>query len=511
MLPVLSALLLVLSFHPFDFWPLVFVALLPLFYFVAAFPERPWREVFWGGFTTGSLFALSLAYFTVIQFHWLPGTHLFVSLVQLSFLPLSVVGGLLCAASLLVYRQLRGGSAVYNVLINAAAYTAGEMALYALCGGYYFAMLSYAVTPLVPLLLFASVGGAFSVSFLVALVNAFVAGYLAYPAERRVLSRAWTLTVAILALAWAAISFGGAPGPLLQTLRVATIQDSARGSVGFGSEQGGVFAFPALEAKIRAAAEGTPELLIYPFSPVEGALYTGAKPSLNKNILAAERSSFVEWAKLLLPASTTLMVWTTLYRDAKFYNVFEFVQRGELVSEYLKRSAFPFLDYTPQWAQHIGLYSTQVDMAEGEGDQPIMLGSVRAGGLLCSEVQRQDLASAESGRSSIIISAGSEAVFVDDVASRYSLKAAQYRAAETGLPIIRANLLGPSGIIDRYGALVAYQARGQEGVLRAELPIFAPRATLYSQWGNMPMALLLAAIFGWGLWRRRKVAYTDVR
>ena len=145
-------------------------------------------------------------------------------------------------------------------------------------------------------------------------------------------------------------------------------------------------------------------------------------------------------------------------------------------------------------------------MTAGAPDQQIVLGGVRAGGLLCSEVQRQDLAARESGRSMLIISAGSEAVFIDDVASAYSLKAAQYRAAESGLPTIRANVLGPSGIVDRYGTLAAYYPRGRSGSWESVMVLEEPRPTLFSRWGNLPLYVALASIAATAFWLRRKSA-----
>ncbi len=507
-LPVASAAFLILAFHPFTIWPLVFVALTPLFYFVVAAPTRPLKEVFLGGFITGSIFALSLSYFTVIQFHWIPATYVFVDAVRLLFIPLSLVGGALCGGALVSYRLLSSNHAPLNVAVNAAVYVLGEMLLYALCGGYYFAMLAYAVAPLPFLVRFAGIGGAFFVSFIVALVNALVAGYLAGDADVRRILRFYVLgIVGVLVILGAGFTWYMRVGEPVRTLSVAIVQDSGRDSVVFGHDQKGVFSSPTLEAQLKTAATPVPDLLIYPFSPIEGAFYRGVPQHFNQPILAASQDEFTRWTASRLPASTTLMIWTTLYTNNTFNNVFQFIKDGVLQAEYSKRARFPFLDYTPQWAQKLGLYSTQVDMTAGPAEQPLVVAGIKVGALLCSEVQKQDFVRAESGHSLLIISAGSEAVFFDDIASRYSLIAAQYRAAESGLPVIRANLLGPSGVSDRYGALMAYAPRGEAQILRTSIPLYDSRATPYSWWGNVPVVVLVLLILGGAFWVRRN-AYT---
>lgn len=495
-LPALSAILLILSFHPFNIWPLAFVALVPLYYF-AARSRASFRLVFTGGFVTGSLFALSLSYFTVIQFRWIPEAHLFTDLVHFSFIPIGLLGGVQWGmACVIIYRLLRTRYLLLNVFTGAAAYVVAEMALYALCGGYFFAMLGYTASSVPFFVGFASLGGVFLVSFLVAFVNSAFAEGLVVPTERLLHTVTnYGAVVAVLGAVFAtntwyldqpAVSFG--------SVSVAAIQVSTHSSLGFGvQKEGGQFVFTALAEHLRIAGASKPDLLIYPFSPVEGALYVGQKPSLNKNILIATRDSFIQWTKALLPASTTLMVWTTLYEQEKFFNVFEFIQNGALVSEYRKREIFPFIDFTPQWAQRIGFFTTQIDVTAGTHERA-RLQELPIGAMLCSEIHRQPLARADAKNSLLLISAGSEAIFVDGVASEYSLKAAQFRAAENNLPAVRANVLGPSAVIDRKGSIVARLDRGEEGVLHGTMEVSTPHQTLYNRFGNSVMGVVVSTV-----------------
>src|SRR5574337_990879 len=104
------------------------------------------------------------------------------------------------------------------------------------------------------------------------------------------------------------------------------------------------------------------------------------------------------------------------------------------------------MDYTPLWAQRLGLYSTPYDVTAGAPDNHASLDGISVGSLLCSELDQADLGRQTAATSSLIIAAGSEAMFVDDVASEFSVRAAQFRAAENHVPVVRGNMLGPSVI-----------------------------------------------------------------
>jgi len=504
-LPVLSGLLLILTFHPFDLWPLSFVALVPLYYFVAGFPERRLLQVFWGGFITGGIFAFSLSYFTTIQFHWLPEAYLFVTAVKLSVIPITLLSGALTGLlSAVVFRVLYSSSMLLNALLGAAVYTMAELLLQTLLGGYYFAFLAYAAVPLPYLMGIAVFGGASLVSFLIALLNALIVGALIeWPVRRRPYVRMLAgCAFALFVLAAGAAYYQALPREKLTTLSVAILQAASRGEVVFGKEEKGGFFAPALEADIRAAAEGGPDLIVYPFSPVEGALYRGARPpSFNTSVMAAGESSFARWLAPLAPSST-IMTWNTVYAEERFFNEFEFWRSGSVVSQYQKRKLFPFLDYTPRWAQRIGLYSTPYDITPGAGTNSASLNGFAVGSLMCSELHDASLARTEGMRSSLLLAVGSEAMFADDVASNFALRAAQYRAVENGMSVIRGNLLGPSAIIKPDGRLEAWLPAGQGGVVRGEVTLYAPRTTPYGRWGDLPLIAFICVILGAALWKR---------
>ncbi|MDG4649532.1 apolipoprotein N-acyltransferase [Roseibacterium sp. SDUM158017] len=73
------------------------------------------------------------------------------------------------------------------------------------------------------------------------------------------------------------------------------------------------------------------------------------------------------------------------------------------------------------------------------------------------------------------------------------LALARLRAAEQGLPVLRAANTGVSAVIDARGRVVRSLGLGEAGVIDARLPPPAP-PTPYARWGDLPALLLTLAL-----------------
>jgi apolipoprotein N-acyltransferase len=82
------------------------------------------------------------------------------------------------------------------------------------------------------------------------------------------------------------------------------------------------------------------------------------------------------------------------------------------------------------------------------------------------------------------------------------LAIARLRAAEQGLPVLRAANTGVSAVIDGYGRVLAALPLNTAGYLDAALPP-ALRPTLYARTGDLPLLLLVLFATGAGVWRGR--------
>jgi apolipoprotein N-acyltransferase len=502
-LPALSALFFSLAFYPFNFGFFALVALAPLRLY-AAQENATDRRTFWGAFGTGATFALLLSYATVFQFHWVYEANIFTLAVRASALPIAIGSGALCGLSLLAGRRLYSWSPVLQAAMGAAVYALAEAALSAVFRGYHFGTLAYALADWPVFRAIASFGGAPLASAVAAFASLLLAEAVAVAPARRARFAAQVAGLAVVAVS-AAAALGAAALPALdlraETISVALLQSPARGEDAFARrDAAGNLSYPELEVLLRAAERVDPELIVYPFSPVAAAVRRSGQAVFDREVVSADEAEVASWAAGAVGPTTTLALWYTALRDASFSNEVVFWRGGEMESRYQKRHLYPFMDYTPSWAQSIGFFSTPVDMAPGESGQVVAAAGEPFGALICSEVNDAGLARevAASGVGAMI-SVGSEAMFVDDVAGRFNLASARFRAAENGVPVIRASKFGPSAIIDARGEVVAEMPFGVGGsaVAPLEVAVASGPRTVYARYGSrvsLALLFLVAAL-----------------
>ena len=71
--------------------------------------------------------------------------------------------------------------------------------------------------------------------------------------------------------------------------------------------------------------------------------------------------------------------------------------------------------------------------------------------------------------------------------------AARLRAAENGVPLIRAHIFGPSALINADGTIAASLPYGAAGILRGDVSM-NKIPTLYAYAGSLPVYLFIAAV-----------------
>lgn len=487
---MLSGGLLILCFYPFYLWPLCFVALVPLC-FAALRPTARTRDLFLAGGIAVGMLAFTVSFFLVVQFNWLPASPFFVDAIRYGGIVTATLGyGALFGLWLAAYARLRSQSPILNALVGASLYAMCERIAEFSVGGYYLGAFSHAVTPLPLLMSFAALGGASLVSLIVVLCNTYIAEILLLPAERRLRAvYAGGALVATLALLSAANSLYMASGQHVKDFSVAVVQVSSPSEKNFASVSAdGALSFPWLAQTLSEAAQGKPDLLIYPDSPVAGIVARDTTlPAVDNAWVVATEAQLKKWIGEHAPKSAALMTWENVLSGGAITTQFQFWQNGALAGEVVKHALLPFMDYEPTWARKADLYSMPFDVISGPPNAaPVAVGGVFVGGLVCSEVHRETRGREEAASAGILIAAGSEAMFQDDITSLFSLRAAQYRAVENNVPVVRASLLGPSAIIDRTGRVVAYMPLGTGGILRGSVDIAPGVRTLFNQWGSVP-------------------------
>ena len=294
----------------------------------------------------------------------------------------------------------------------------------------------------------------------------------------------------------------------ISSIRIAIIQDAEREESIFGEFKNEIFYFERLEEILKETSINNPDVIVYPFAPFDGVLSIDKNPGVvfNKNILVGDKESFGQWLKGKIQPEVVFITWNSVFRDGEFYNEYNFWKNGELINYYQKRGLFAFMDYTPQWSQKVGIFSTPFDVSPGEDNQTINLNGIVTGNLLCSEVSKQELARKDSlSGVDIFFAIGSEAMFKDSVAGQINIISAQFRAIENNHPIVRANKFGPSAIIDNHGKELGRLEFNEKGILVKDIKYTkeAPK-TLYTQTGNSPFIVLLTIFVLIGIFRKFK-------
>jgi apolipoprotein N-acyltransferase len=81
--------------------------------------------------------------------------------------------------------------------------------------------------------------------------------------------------------------------------------------------------------------------------------------------------------------------------------------------------------------------------------------------------------------------------------------AAQFRAIEQGIPLIRVANTGVSAVIDAYGRIVHKLSLNREGIIDFDLPPALKRKTLYYYFGDLPWVFLSLMIIGLAFFKGR--------
>lgn len=171
---------------------------------------------------------------------------------------------------------------------------------------------------------------------------------------------------------------------------------------------------------------------------------------------------------------------------------------GDIASVYDKHHLVPFGEYMPLrgLAESVGLQSLAQLLSGGyrPGDGPALmdLGPLgQAFPMICYEaifpgyIQHVD-------RPDWMVQVTNDAWFGSFAMPYQHLALARLRAAEQGLPMVRAANTGVSAMIDARGTVTHALPMDTQGVIDARLPTALP-PTLYSRTGDMP-ALILAII-----------------
>jgi apolipoprotein N-acyltransferase len=187
-------------------------------------------------------------------------------------------------------------------------------------------------------------------------------------------------------------------------------------------------------------------------------------------------------------------------RDMHAYNsVYVIDHDGNILSVYDKVHLVPFGEYLPfqRLLERLGL--RQLTRLQGgflAGDRRRLLAPPHAPKMLpliCYEIIFPHDIVPPGERPGWMLNLTNDAWFGESAGPYQHFQQARVRAIEEGLPLVRAANTGISAVVDPVGRIIHSLPLGSEGVLDSALPQPIDQ-TVYSRWGDVPLALVVAAI-----------------
>ena len=435
-LPLLSAILLVISQPPISLFPLAYVALIPLLF---SLEKGKHRQNFLAGFLTGILAYTGIIYWVVVAMNTYGGISipLAILILALFVLYLALYVGLvtwLCPwleASLRVPLYL--GVPLFWVLTE---YWRGWFLT-----GFPWSYLAHSQHNFLAMIQVVSVTGTYFVSFLIVAINAILFSFL----RRKSAPLVYTLLIAALFVASLVFGYAHLTDRVEGTLKTAIIQGNIRQDVKWGE----AFRLDTINTYSQLSLkEGHGvDLVLWPET---------AMPFIFETDPA--RSVVTAIPEML----STHLLFGTLARDVqgRFYNsAYVYGKKGELVGRYDKAHLVPFGEFTPLRDYFPFLEKISVatgDFFSGAGHEPISTPLGKVGLLICYEgtFPYITIDSTRSG-AQVFVNITNDAWFGASSAPYQHLAFYTFRAIETDRFVLRAANTGVSAIIDPRGRITA--------------------------------------------------------
>jgi len=523
LLPILSGWLLSLSCPPQSLTPTVWIALVPLFVFLAHDP-RPLRAL-WGGWLSGLTYALIIVHplLSLVWWGWaLTSEEYTASLRQqqrflhvwypLTALWCSMWWGLWGAALVWLARSARSrvwwAAALWLLICEHLR----RVTFFDFTWGF----LGYALHPYPVLRQLAAVTGILGLSALIVLVNAWIA---------HALRACWAL------LRPSSAHGGATPTHALRELGLAaSVLGAALGSWGLGvqnashREEAGSATISVATLQVSphtyTKEEYAAGALDWTYTPLlEGALERGAKllvlpegvwlaklrldetplpATLSRHVRPSEIAA--DLAQWLGDSGAVVLVGFDVATQGHLYNSIVSWDAQGLRSQYHKRRLTPFAEYPPGPFRHLAPRN-RLTFTPGQGAQLFAVDSLRVGGFICQEAQFPDLIrqSVREG-AQLLVSSGNDGIFRHPAVAEGHHIAAIFRAIETHRPLVRAMKTGISSIIDPHGQVLTAAGIKQEALLLRDVAA-SHRTTFYTRWGDWLVGLCAALTLTIGLLR----------
>jgi apolipoprotein N-acyltransferase len=487
------------AFEPTGLWPLLPVA----FAFLSEFTCR--SKSVWRALLTGWAFGFGQF---VVGLNWIATAFTFQSNMPAW---LGWVAVLLLSLYLAVYPALATGLAwrfgrddrVALVVVFGGAWAITEWLRGTMFTGFPWNPAAAVLAP-TPLIKIAPLIGTYGLSGLVVLLGGAV--WLEY-------YRKWLpllVIVGVTAVMWVLPSSPVPPDPLA-VLNVRIVQPN------IGQEDKWQPGFDAEAARrlasLSGAPSGEPRLLLWPEAAVTDPLQDQRNDG---HQLFAEQQRIGAASVLgpndrLLTGGIAVLSNDGVHVSGAENSVFVLAPGGQLIGRYDKAHLVPYGEYLPMrpLLSAMGLSRLapgDLDFTPGPGPRTLDIGGEwgKVGFDLCYEIIFSGHVVDEKNRPGFIFNPSNDAWFGSWGPPQH-LAQARLRAAEEGIPVLRATPTGISAVIDGRGNVVKSLPWRTAGVIDAVLPPAANSPPLFARFGNIiPLLLGFLLVFGGIVLGRRR-------
>ncbi len=477
--PLLSGILLTLSFPKISWFPLAWVALVPL---LLSLEGLGYRESFWVGWLTGISHFTSLLYWiyhVVNHYGKVP-----MPLGVVTLLLLTSYLSLFPAISCLVYKLLKRKWFFPPGIAMAVAWVSAEYGRGHLFSGFPWGLIGYSQIPWHTAVQSMDVFGVLGISFLLVFGNGVLHSFIRHGFNRKV-----ALEVTVFLVLFSAnyiygirrLHFVDKSMDFSESIKVGIVQGNIPQDLKWDREFQETTVRRYGELTKEAIETGHPSLVVWPETAVP--FYFGVNIDMSLKVLKIAK----RYGIYLLFGSPGLE-----YRNSQphYYNWALLASpRGRITGVYAKEHLVPFGEYVPlkkllffvhRLAEGVG------DFSAGSEQQKLFdIGGIKVGTLICYEVIFPELALKKRKLgSNLLVNISNDAWFGDTGAPYQHLEMAQARAIETRLPLVRCTNTGISAFIDAEGKIRGVIPLNNKGFLVKQVAIPA-LVSLYAVTGDI--------------------------
>ncbi len=477
---VLSGLLLAAAFPPLDLGPLALVALVPLLW--AWRGAGPVACALYGG-------AAGIAFFGVLV-EW---SRYFGAVAVVPFVLFLSSWWMLARAAVGWFgrRGLTGAPIVASVWVLVEA-GRGRVPF----GGFPWGDVGYAFHDLGVARAVAGWGGVALVSWMAVIVNGLLLDAALARARREVLVRSLGGVVTVLAAAGLAAATLPDLTPTGR-LRVAMVQGNDLNRDPNPTEIGDRY-IVRKHLDLAGDIKDPVDLIMLPESSLDADPRQDRFLDLALSALAADHDADV-LAGGNTPAPQDRLFNTVFHYRPQPANPEEPTGTGRTAELYSKRHLVPFGEYVP-WRSALSfieeLQQVPTDYEPGPGPTVFAVGDHRAGALICFESAFPALAReyARRGADALLVLTNNRS-YRRSANSAQHLAMGQFRAAETGRPLLQAAISGITAVVDHTGRVRDETSLFEPTVLVGEVETYRGRTpyTVAGEWALLASALLLVA------------------